>query len=119
MLREKSIRLAVVDFWTFATGLWDHDLMALSGSPDPHWHGSFPASLAAENASKCENAMLAGSPGGGGAPVVLPHSSLSRASHSKLAACSHPVLFHYSIGTLPQHVAVNPAPLHTQDFTLG
>jgi len=30
-----------------------------------------------------------------------------------------PVLFHYSIDTLPQHVAANPAPLHAQDFTLG
>jgi hypothetical protein len=42
VLRENLIRLAAVDFLTFARGPWGHDLKGPSGPPCPHWHGSHP-----------------------------------------------------------------------------
>ena len=41
VLRENLIRLAVVDFFTSALRPWDHELMAPSSLPCPHWYGSF------------------------------------------------------------------------------
>ena len=56
------IRLAAVDSLTSATGPWDDDLMAPSGLPGLRCLARSRASLAAENAFKCQNAMLAVSP---------------------------------------------------------
>ncbi len=62
VLRENLIRLAAVDFLTSAAGPWDHGLMAPSGLPCPRCLARSHASLAAENAFKRQNAMLAVSP---------------------------------------------------------
>ena len=40
MLSESFIHLAGVDVLAFGVGPWDHDLMAPSGPPCPHWRSS-------------------------------------------------------------------------------
>jgi len=40
VFRENLIRLAAVDFLTFARGPWGHDFMAPSGLPGPYRHSS-------------------------------------------------------------------------------
>ena len=62
VLRENLIHLAVVDFLASAAGPWDHDLMAPSDLPGLRCLARSRASLAAENAFKRQNAMLAVSP---------------------------------------------------------
>jgi hypothetical protein len=59
VLRENLIHLAVVDFLASAAGPWDPNLMAPSGLPGLRCLDRSRASLAAENAFKRQNAMLA------------------------------------------------------------
>ncbi len=73
MLRENLIRLAVVDFLASAAGPWDHNLMAPSGLPYPHWHGSIRRLLGGRlhlQVSECDAGGLALE---GLFPVVQPH----------------------------------------------
>jgi hypothetical protein len=62
VLRENLIRLAVVDFLPSAAGTWDHNLMAPSGLPYPHWHGSIRRLLGGRlhlQVSECDAGGLA------------------------------------------------------------